>query len=428
MYYGVTRYSLFSPGSLSWKTSGGGVFPTPDAYMHYLFSEERLDLRADIFLLRSVPALAKMAEGHDYKHFVLYSALLPKRHQDLLFEAAARYPFLVPVEWNEVVNGSGIEEVHPLIEADLATRTAPDAGLEPVVWFRLDDDDILAVDYLARLESYRTLDHVGMAISFGLGLTAYKVDGGLVNLREFHHPKSAQGLAFVVAFDASAGRLSVTIPGPHHDVDQVMPTILDSREAMFFQIRHGDQDSTLQAKPDQRAVASLARLEKLPAVHAADVVAARWPSLIADLRRGDPDAHELPPPGAAPLRLTEETALRFPLDTQGRLDTQGGAGLVEFEFRFESDLDLDGAFAMVSYEFYDPESVDAEALGLMRSRTFGLCRQAWSRSSSGTIRQCVFLPEGVGLSGVVLRGKHAQPADVFVRVRPPRIIGLHKRA
>ena len=92
LFYGATRYGLFSPGSLSWKTSGGGVFPTPDAYMHYLFSAERLDLRADIFLRRSVPALAEMAEGHDYKHFVLYSALLPKRHQDLLFEAAARYP------------------------------------------------------------------------------------------------------------------------------------------------------------------------------------------------------------------------------------------------------------------------------------------------------------------------------------------------
>ena len=48
------------------------------AYMHYLFSEERLDLRAEMFLLRSVPALASMAEGHDYKHFVLYSALLPE--------------------------------------------------------------------------------------------------------------------------------------------------------------------------------------------------------------------------------------------------------------------------------------------------------------------------------------------------------------
>ena len=156
-----------------------------------------------------------------------------------------------------------------------------------------------------------------MAISFGLGLTAYKVDGGLVNLREFHHPKSAQGLAFVVAFDARAGRLSVTVPGPHHDVDQVMPTILDSREAMFFQIRHGDQDSTLQAKPDQRAVASLARLEKLPAVHAADVVAARWPSLIADLRRGDPDAHELPPPGAAPLRLNRGDGVEVPAGHAG---------------------------------------------------------------------------------------------------------------
>ena len=151
----------------------------------------------------------------------------------------------------------------PLIEQDLAGKVGADDGVQPVAWFRLDDDDVLAADYLTRLETYRTLDHVGMAVSFGLGLTAYKADHELVNLREYYHPKSAQGMAFISAFDPGQGRLHIKTPGPHDGVDQVMPTILDSREHMFFQVRHGDQDSTLNSTPYERIAASLARLDKL---------------------------------------------------------------------------------------------------------------------------------------------------------------------
>ena len=84
MSYGVTRYSLFSPGSQSWKTSSSGVFKSAEEYMGYLFSERRLELREEMFFTRSVPALAAMAENHDYKHFVMYSGLLPQRHQEVL--------------------------------------------------------------------------------------------------------------------------------------------------------------------------------------------------------------------------------------------------------------------------------------------------------------------------------------------------------
>lgn len=419
MFYGVTRYSLFSPGSHSWKTSRSGVFKTPEDYMQYLFSEKRLNLRAEMFFEKAVPALSAMAENHDYKHFVMYSKLLPKRHQEILFAAASKYPFLVPVEWNDVVRGTGIEEVKPLIEQDLAGKFAADAGVQPVAWFRLDDDDLLAADYLTHLEEYRTLNHVGMAISFGLGLTAYKGERELVNLREFYHPKSAQGMAFVSAFDPSERSLSIVTPGPHHGVDQVMPTILDSREHMFFQVRHSDQDSTLNETPHERVAASLARLDKLPAVRAADISAGKWPSLIEDIVRGEPAPHELSAPGAEPLCLTEETELTFALDTGIE------AGLVEFEFEFESKSRLQGGFAMVSYDLHGAEGMDPAELGLRKSSTFGWSRQVWSKSARGVVRQSLLLPEGVSISGITLRGKNRQPADVFIRLRQPRVVAVH---
>lgn len=423
MFYGVTRYSLFSPGSQSWKTSSSGVFKTPEEYMGYLFSERRLELREEMFFTRSVPALAAMAEDYDYKHFVLYSSLLPQRHQEVLLAAAAHYPFLVPVEWNDVVRGTGIEEVKPLIEQDLASKFDADAGVQPVAWFRLDDDDVLATNYLTRLASYRALSNVGMAVSFGLGLTAYKADSELVNLREYYHPKSAQGMAFVAAFDPIRGRLEINTPGPHHGVDRVMPTILDSREHMFFQVRHGDQDSTLSTTPYERAVASLARLDKLPALRAEGISADRWPTLYQDIIRGEPAAHELSFPGAELLRLSQETALVFPLDPE---ITQG---LLEFEFEFESAQQLNGAFAVISYELSAAEGVDVEELGLKlglrSSPDYGLYRLAWSRESRGVVRHSLPLPEGLTIAGIALRGKKIQPADVFIRWCEPRVVSLH---
>jgi hypothetical protein len=202
-------------------------------------------------------------------------------------------------------------------------------------------------------------------------------------------------------------------------VDQIMPTILDSREHMFFQVRHSDQDSTLNETPYERVAASLARLDKLPAVHSADVSAEKWPSLFEDIVRGEPVAHELSTPGSEPLRLTEETVLTFPLDSGI------GAGLVEFEFEFESARRLQGGFAMVSYDLHGADDVDPEALGLRNSATFGWSRQAWSKSSQGVVRQSLLLPDGASISGITLRGKNRQPADVFIRLRQPRVVAVH---
>ena len=106
---------------------------------------------------------------------------------------------------------------------------------------------------------------------------------------------------------------------------------------MFFQVRHSDQDSTLNETPYERVAASLARLDKLPAVHAADVAAEKWPSLFKDIVRGEPVAHEL-------------SIARFGTSTSDRGDSDdfsvgfGGseAGLVEFEFEYRIGQEASG--------------------------------------------------------------------------------------
>lgn len=420
MFYGVTRYSLYSPGSHSWKTSKNGAFKTQEEYSEYLFSEKRLNLRADIFINKALPSLAMMAKEFDYEHFVLYSALLPERHKELLLLAANEYPFLKTVEWNEVVRGTGMEEVVPLIEADLATKCTPDGDSEPVIWFRLDDDDVLATDYLSHLEKYRTLNNVGMAISFGLGLTGYKTDRHLVSLREIYHPKSAQGMAFVSEFDPKTGRLSITKPGPHHGIDKVMPTIVDSREHMFFQVRHGDQDSTLNETPYERIAASLSRLDKLPTIRTSEDMKIKWPTLITDMINGEPQLHEECSNGSNSLKLEETSIFSFALDSRIK------AGLVEFEFEYESSSRLQGGFAVVTYDLDGVDAADLSGLGLRASTVFGSSRQAWSKSSKGVIRHSFLLPTGASAASITLRGTNKQGSDVFIRLRKPRVIPIDR--
>jgi hypothetical protein len=35
------------------------------------------------------------------------------------------------------------------------------------------------------------------------------------------------------------------------------------------------------------------------------------------------------------------------------------------------------------------------------------------------------MPEGVSISGITLTGKNPQPADVFIRLRQPRVVAVH---
>jgi hypothetical protein len=121
--------------------------------------------------------------------------------------------------------------------------------------------------------------------------------------------------------------------------------------------------------------------------------------------------------GQEPFLLAEDTVLNFPLAAT--------AGLVEFEFEFESAKELGGGFAVISYELQGADGLDPATLGLTRSSKFGLCRQAWSRSSRGVVRQSILIPEGVGISGITLRGKNRQPADIFIRLREPRVVEVH---
>ena len=411
MFFGITRYSLFSPGSGSWKTTRSGVFKTENEYMEYLFSDARMGIRQHMFLKRSVPVLADMAKKHDYRHFVLYSDVLPEQHKETLLAACSEHPFLIPLEWSKPVSGSGITEVSPTMEEFLLNRYSSGDGLQPVAWFRLDDDDVLATDYLDRLEPYRRLDFVDKAVSFGLGLTAFKTNTDLVNLREYYYPKSAQGMAFIALYNPANGSLHAPAPGPHTSVDRMMPTIVDSRNHMFFQMRHADQDSTLNETVHERIAESVARLENLPPMEAGQLSPERWPTLAPVLVAGETTGTRQTlsaDGGFGPFKLKKDAPAQF--------DVQASSGFVEVEFTYSSAQRVSGQFIAVSYNLDGPEETNWAAYGLRKSSERGLFRTAAGRGSTGVVRQTLLVPEGAKVNGIAMRaiGGHTSPITITV--------------
>lgn len=228
-FFGLTRFSVFDTASGAWKLSRNA--PDPDSYRAMLWSAERMRPRCDIFLTLTVPILQQMSEQHDYRHIVRYSPEMPDPWLAELFAAAERYPVLHLLE-NEV----------DVDEAMTGFMRARSARSRIVVQFRLDDDDMLAADFLDRLAAYATPHDDGRAVSMAVGYSSVFDEGRLGSVHEVRRVFGAQGLAYIGHYDSGRQRLVLNARGAHYLVDRRRPTIVDSRKPAYFQMRHADQD------------------------------------------------------------------------------------------------------------------------------------------------------------------------------------------
>jgi hypothetical protein len=265
-YVGVTRFSVLEPKGRAWKLSRNAA--DLDSYREQLWSPDRMRPRCEIFFSLSVPILQLMADRHDYRHIVRFSPRLPDPWRSQLLDAARRYPVLFLLESGKPAR------------FDAAVRSllrAADRPSRPVVQFRLDDDDLLAVDFLDRVAAYATPHDVGRAISMASGYAALYDSGTLGSVHAVRRVFGSQGLAYVGRYDARTDTLAVDAGGPHYNVDRRMPTLVDSREPAFFQMRHVGQDTLIDA---DEAVRTITReLEKREKVDDATPVAQRFPTL-----------------------------------------------------------------------------------------------------------------------------------------------------
>lgn len=251
-FYGLTRFSVYSPDSGSWKLTRdqGG------SYAEQLYAAERMGPRADIFLELAAPILQVMADKHDYRHFVHYSSVMPDPWQSRLRETARRYPVL------RLVDAEKVSAVRVMMRRDLIETGAPD---RTVVLFRIDDDDILAASYLDKLSAYAVPGDRGRAVSLCRGAGAIYLDGRIGPLRDQQRVFGAQGQAYVGSWRAADKTLTMTIGRNHTKVARMMPTIADAREVAWLQLRHPAQDMLSdQSDAVAQVQEALAKLAALP--------------------------------------------------------------------------------------------------------------------------------------------------------------------
>ncbi|OSI09332.1 glycosyltransferase [Neisseria canis] len=225
MYFiGQTRFSLYIPKSNVWNVSNF----TEQEYIAHLFSDERMSVRAKIFAEISLPIMAKMQKQFDFLYIVLYSSILPEKWKNMLFDLQKKYPFLYLCE----------SDNHPENPIYTVLKDKKDGS---VAFFRLDDDDLLSVDYLENLAKYNTKAYKNMAVSFGKGIAAFYKDDNYIDFRNVVQKYPSMGQAYIGYWEN--GNLELPPMYSHHNLDQNIPVIVDSRNIMYLQTYHKQQDT-----------------------------------------------------------------------------------------------------------------------------------------------------------------------------------------
>lgn len=238
MFVGHTRFSLFVPDSASWRASNEKSGFSEDEYRDYLYDDQRLSLRADIFLNHTVPTLSKAAEGFDVKHVVSFSQSLPQKFKEQLQEAADNFDIL---HLDELPDGdSGWTAVRRYIQ---------ELGFKGTFGrYRLDDDDFLSVHYFQTTASYIKPEFEGMLVSLPLGIEAIYADGQFFHLRESHTPMNSMGLMSICSVRED-GTVVEPQSGPHDKSDRYAPVILDASQVGYLRAIHAGQDNAMRHDP-----------------------------------------------------------------------------------------------------------------------------------------------------------------------------------
>lgn len=289
LFIGHTRFSLFDPTSGAWLASNGSRFDSADSYKSYLFDEERLSVRANLFINYSLPQLEESAKDFDYVHVVSYSDSLPSKYQVLLQDAAEHYEFLL---LDRHIDGKGQVNLEMLARKLLGSDGANGDGVFGM--FRLDDDDLLSSDYFRQASEYLSDDFVGCVISFGSGLTAIFNNGEFYFVREAYSPLNSMGQMKICRLDD--GKILKPIDASHNRIDRYNPVILDSRKTSYLWVRHEGQDTALNSISESsfNELATLAReMQRFPAPTNLDSIVSKFGSINGKFDLGLPGTNQL---------------------------------------------------------------------------------------------------------------------------------------
>lgn len=244
----IIRYSLLLEDHKAWVIARTDL----DTYKNTLFNDKRLKLRFELFKNLTLPSLAQQkliqerlegTDTHKLQVFLATSQQLPEKYKQKLDELAREF------RWLNICylpsSGVGLETV----ATDYIERLFSNIE-KPILYssIRLDDDDILSVDFLNRLETYVTKENIGRAITFANGYYGvYSSEkNSFTKTSDIFYPKLALGLAFVNKYDKNGYSNKIkTIygAGNHSLIDRRVPVITDGKKPSYIRTLHIHADS-----------------------------------------------------------------------------------------------------------------------------------------------------------------------------------------
>lgn len=226
---GLCRFSYLAEGGF--QSVPGSIA----ARRAQLYEPVRLSLRILWFEHVFLPAIRAQGDG-DFTLIVLTGEDLPDPWRGLLQALVADVPQIRLVfrpvgRHREVCRAVMHEHV--------------DRGADVVAQFRLDDDDAVAIDYVASLRAdfVRRLEPLfrlqsRLALDYARGLVL-AVDGGAVMVHGAVTHNGTPGLTVFLAPDAPEAVLDY----PHHTLQRFMPGVSLSDRVMYLRGMHGGNDS-----------------------------------------------------------------------------------------------------------------------------------------------------------------------------------------
>jgi len=402
LYFGVTRFSVYSPKSSGWNLSS--QYSERD-YIDNLYSDERLSARFDIFINYSLPIYASYAEKYSYRHIVIYSEEMPYVWKEKLYKAASKFPFVCLCKSEE-----GIYDISGFMKK-LVQEQAKSSCL--VLQFRVDDDDVLSSEYIDELSKYASKSFVGMSVSFGSGIAAKYRENVFTNFRSVRKHFLALGLATVGEYDKHKEELWFpdSLNKNHIETDLYRPVIVDSRKPVYIWTHHDFQDTDAKSPKDSvnsRLLSYKPLSDNSSCIHS-------FPTLSNDYAKYRSDAVIVYSLGSSVA--SEDGMVKF-----SAVDMSSpGLYKIDYSFYLSSPLRMNSRGLVLCLA--KSEEVSVEGMSLSKRKDIGWFKYV-SVGSERVFGECEFyLRSGVGDDGVLYLKRWGYQGEFLVDQFSVRYLG-----
>ncbi|WP_017471008.1 ATP-grasp fold amidoligase family protein [Amphibacillus jilinensis] len=241
--YIIVRYSMLTIDGADWKI--GRV--SYDNYKKSLFDSKRLEQREHLFKSITLPSVASMEKNEDidFSLLIITSQELPEKHMQQLKE------IISPYNWAKIVVTNSENTMIKTIEDVVEKEVSHHGDALCYLTTRLDDDDALSRNFISEVSPYLSTAYNGFCLSFAKGYTGIfnEERNTFESIHSNYSPKIALGLSYINTYDPNMKNpfaksiLSIYGAGPHTNVDQIFPTIVDSKKSLYLRTIHAKSDT-----------------------------------------------------------------------------------------------------------------------------------------------------------------------------------------